>query len=305
MDFELEKFKTDVILPEFAAARGYAVDRRQSSLNSVVMRHPDGDKIIIARYEGTTHWVYFSVRDDRDNGTVVDFLQNRSGGSLGQVRKTLREWLGSSRPASQLPLFVKELQPVSRDRAAVIAAWEKAEACLSLPYLTGRGLGPEILTLPLFAGCVRVDRRHNALFPHYNKEGLCGFEIKNKNFTGFASGAVKGLWYSQAKTTDNRLILTESAIDGMSFHVLLGDKFTRYMSTGGELNPQQPLLLRGAMEKLPPSAVVVLGFDDDEGGEKLVKEVEAIAPAGRKLVRMKPDTAKDWNQILKNKLGLK
>ncbi|MDD2465284.1 MAG: DUF3991 and TOPRIM domain-containing protein [Desulfobulbus sp.] len=200
---------------------------------------------------------------------------------------------------------MKELQPVSRDRAAVIAAWEKAEVCTSLPYLTGRGLGPEVLSLPLFAGCVRVDHRHNALFPHYDKEGLCGFEIKNKNFTGFASGAVKGLWYSQAKTTDHQLVLIESAIDGMSFHVLFGDKFTRYMSTGGELNPQQPLLLRGAMEKLPPSAVVVLGFDDDEGGEKLVKEVEAIAPAGRKLVRMKPDTGKDWNQILQNKLGLK
>ncbi len=304
MDFELEKFKTDVVLPEFAAARGYAVDRRASSRNSVVMRHPDGDKIIIARYEGTNHWVYFSVRDDRDNGTVVDFLQNRGGGSLGLVRQTLRGWLGSSRPVSQLPLFVRELQPVSRDRAGVIAAWEKAEICTSLPYLSGRGLGADALGLPLFADRVRVDHRRNALFPHYDKEGLCGFEIKNKDFTGFAAGGVKGLWYSESKTTDNRLVLTESAIDGISFHVLQGDKFTRYMSTGGELNPQQPALLRGAIEKLHPSAAVVLAFDNDEGGDKLVKEVEAIAPAGRELRRIKPD-AKDWNQVLKNKLGLK
>ncbi len=304
MDSELEKFKTDVILPELAASRGYAVDRRASSRNSVVMRHPDGDKIIIARYEGTTHWVYCSVRDDRDNGTVVDFLQNRGGGSLGMVRKTLREWLGSTRPTSQLPLFVKELQPVSRDRAGVFAEWEKAEACAALPYLTGRGLGPDVLALPLFAGCVRVDRRNNALFPHYDKEGLCGFEVKNKSFTGFAAGGRKGLWYSQTKITDARLVLVESAIDAMSFHVLYGDLFTRYMSTGGELNPQQPLLLRGAMEKLHPSAVVVLGFDDDEGGEKITKEVEAVAPAGRTLLRMKPEGGKDWNKILTNKLGL-
>ena len=252
MDSELERFKTDVVLPEFAAARGYAVDRRQSSRNSVVMRHPDGDKIIIARYEGTNHWVYFSVRDDRDNGTVVDFLQNRGGGSLGLVRQALRGWLGSSRPVSQLPLFVRELQPVSRDRAGVIAAWEKAEVCTALPYLIGRGLGADILGLPLFADRMRVDHRRNALFPHYDKEGLCGFEIKNKDFTGFAAGGVKGLWYSESKTTDNRLILTESAIDGLSFHVMLGDQFTRYMSTGGELNPQQPALLRGAMKNCIP-----------------------------------------------------
>lgn len=304
MDSELERFKTDVILPELAASRGYAVDRRASSRNSVVMRHPDGDKIIIARYEGTTHWVYCSVRDDRDNGTVVDFLQNRGGGSIGMVRKTLRTWLGSTRPTSQLPLFVKELQPVSRDRAGVFAEWEKAEVCTALPYLTGRGLGPEVLALPLFAGCIRVDRRNNALFPHYDKEGLCGFEVKNKGFTGFAAGGRKGLWYSQTKTTDGRLVLVESAIDAMSFHVLYGDLFTRYMSTGGELNPQQPLLLRGAMEKLHPSAVVVLGFDDDEGGEKIAKEVKAVAPAGRTLLRMKPEGGKDWNKLLTNKLGL-
>ena len=304
MDTELETFKTDVLLPELAASKGYALDRRASSRNSVVMRHPDGDKIIIARYEGTTHWVYFSVRDDRDNGTVIDFLQNRGAGTLGLVRKTLRDWLGTTRPDSQLPLFVKDLQPVSRDRASVMAAWEMAEPCTALPYLTGRGLGPEVLALPLFAGCVRMDRRNNALFPHYDKEGLCGFEVKNKGFTGFATGGVKGLWYSQAKTTDARLVLVESAIDAMSFHALQGDMFTRYMSTGGELNPQQPVLLRGAMEKLHPSAVVVLAFDNDEGGDKIAKEVEAVAPAGRKLLRMRPEGGKDWNQILKARLGL-
>ena len=304
MDTELETFKTDVLLPELAASKGYALDRRASSRNSVVMRHPDGDKIIIARYEGTTHWVYFSVRDDRDNGTVIDFLQNRGAGSLGLVRKTLRDWLGTTRPDSQLPLFVKDLQPVSRDRASVMAAWEMAEPCTALPYLTGRGLGPEVLALPLFAGCVRMDRRNNALFPHYDKEGLCGFEVKNKGFTGFATGGVKGLWYSQAKATDGRLVLVESAIDAMSFHALQGDMFTRYMSTGGELNPQQPTLLRGAMEKLHPSAVVVLAFDNDEGGDKIAGEVEAVAPAGRKLLRVRPEGAKDWNQILKARLGL-
>ena len=76
------------------------------------------------------------------------------------------------------------------------------------------------------------------------------------------------------------------------------------MSTGGELNPQQPTLLRGAIEKLHPSAEIVLGFDDDEGGEKIAKEVEAVAPPGRKLVRMLPDGGKDWNQVLKNRLEL-
>ena len=305
MDQELERFKTGVNLSEFAAARGYALDRRESSRNSAVMRHPDGDKIVIARHE-SGNWVYFSVRDGSDNGTVIDFLQHRDGGSLGNVRKTLRAWSGSPRPSVPEVAFVRDLFPVSRDRAAVMAAWDRARATLALPYLTSRGLGPEVLGLPIFTGCVRVDERNNALFPHYDREGLCGFEIKNRDFTGFAAGGIKGLWYSQAKTTDARLVLTESAIDAMSFHVLQGDAWTRYMSTGGSLNPQQPALLRGAMEKLAPSGVVLLAFDLDDGGEKLAEEVRAIAPAGRDVRRVVPEVGagKDWNEALKVHLGL-
>jgi hypothetical protein len=129
------------------------------------MRHPDSDKIVVARNDASGAWVYFSVRDDRDNGTIIDFLQNRGGGSLGEVRKTLRAWLGSSRPPVEPALFIRDLAPVSRDRAVVVAAWERARACTALPYLTSRGLGPDVLALPRFEGCVRVDQRNNALFP--------------------------------------------------------------------------------------------------------------------------------------------
>jgi hypothetical protein len=304
---ELDDFKTAINLSEFAASRSYVLDARASSRNSAVMRNPgDNDKIIITRNADSGHWIYFSVRDDRDNGTVIDFLQNRGGGSLGEVRKTLRAWLGSPRPVLQPTLFARDLVPVSRDRAAVLTAWERARACASLPYLTSRGLGPEVLALPRFEGCVRVDQRNNALFSHYDKDGLCGFEIKNKGFTGFAPGGVKGLWHGKTKPSDHWLVLTESAIDGLSFHVLHGGDSARYMSTGGALNPQQPALLRGAMEKMPEGSVIILAFDLDEAGDRLADEVKALAPAGRVVRRMLPDagTGKDWNDMLKSRLGL-
>lgn len=306
MDQELERFKTEINLSEFAASRGYALDRRESSRNSAVMRRPDGDKIIIALNEATGAWMYFSVRDDRDNGTVIDFLQNRGGGSLGEVRKTLRAWHGSPRPVLQPTLFARDLVPVSRDRAAVLTAWERARACASLPYLTSRGLGPDVLALPRFEGCFRVDQRNNALFPHYDKDGLCGYEIKNEGFTGFAPGGVKGLWHSKTKPSDHWLVLTESAIDAYSFQVIHGGDSARYMSTGGALNPQQPSLLRGAMEKMPDGSVIILAFDFDDAGDKLAEEVKALAPAGRKVRRMLPEpgTGKDWNAMLKHRLGL-
>lgn len=305
-DQELERFKTEVNLSEYAAAKGYCLDRRESSRNSAVMRHTNGDKIIISRSQQGGAWVYFSVRDNKDNGTIIDFIQNRMGGGLGKVRAELREWAGTSHPTICEKLYAISVVPVTRDRSKVIRMLECAKLCISLPYLIGRGISPEILNLPRFAGCIRVDSRRNVLFPHYDREGLCGFEIKNKGFTGFSSGGIKGLWCSRTRESDMQLVLAESAIDALSYHALYGDEETRYMSTGGELNPQQPDLLRSAMKKLHPGAVVVLAFDNDAGGEKIADEVRAVAPPDCELCRVLPDSSlgKDWNEVLKKQLGL-
>ena len=195
--------------------------------------------------------------------------------------------------------------PITRDVAKVLMEWEQASFRAAVPYLTGRGLGPALLTLPRFSGSLRVDRRGNVLFPHYDKTGLCGYEIKNAGFTGFAPGGTKGLWFSQCHPTDTRLVLAESAIDGMSYHVLNPEAAARYMSTGGSLSPKQPALLRGAMEKMAPGSVVILAFDDDEGGEQLTEEVRGLAPSSVELRRaVPPDGANDWNDALKAAKGL-
>ena len=96
---ELETFKTSINLTAYAAGQGYQLDRKESSRSSVVMRHPDGDKIIIARNQ-SGHWVYFSVKDEADNGSIVDFIQNRTGQNLGQVRQALRAWRGNGLPVT-------------------------------------------------------------------------------------------------------------------------------------------------------------------------------------------------------------
>jgi hypothetical protein len=59
---ELDVFKSEINLTEYAAAQGYRIDRRARSPNSVVMRSDAGDKIVIMRGQDG-HWIYFSVRD--------------------------------------------------------------------------------------------------------------------------------------------------------------------------------------------------------------------------------------------------
>ena len=90
---ELTRFKTDINLVVYVASKGYQVIKGESSKASTVMVDGQGDKLIIATAEDG-HGIYFSVRDDADNGSIIDFVQRLQGLNLGQVRKELRPWIG-------------------------------------------------------------------------------------------------------------------------------------------------------------------------------------------------------------------
>ena len=116
-DPELEDFKR-LNLGELATAHGYTLDRKESSRSSLVMRHADGDKIIIATGEDG-HGVFFSVKADA-SGSVLDFVMYRQGGNLGHARKTLRAYKPPSFPTAR-----PDAQPIPHDRAALAAQWHR------------------------------------------------------------------------------------------------------------------------------------------------------------------------------------
>ncbi|MEM8866771.1 MAG: toprim domain-containing protein [Verrucomicrobiota bacterium] len=97
---------------------------------------------------------------------------------------------------------------------------------------------------------------------------------------------------------------TQSAIDVLNYAAMYPCAEARYMSTGGELNPVQPDLIRSAIEKMPESAEIVLAVDNDEGGKKLSAKIQAIfdqiSSAERVLRIHAPDHAgQDWNDALR------
>jgi hypothetical protein len=300
---ELERFKTAINLTEYAACQGYLLDRRASSRNSVVMRHTNGDKIVIAQGEDQ-HWIYFSVRDDSDNGSIIDFVQRRRRCTLGDVRRELRPWIGGavSRPALQL--YVPEVVPVSKDRAGVIRALAAMRPVESHRYLEEeRAIPRELLIHPRFVGRILVDARSNASFPHADRDGPCGYEIKNRNFTGFAPGGEKGLWMSRVQRTDTALVIAESAIDALSYAALHPDEHARCASFAGAMNPGQPALIRDALARLPSGSVARIATDNDADGAGFAAIIEGlVAETGRgdlAVERAAPVNAKDWNDVLR------
>ena len=307
---ELRSFKREINLIEYAVSYGYEIDRKASSRGSAVLRHPDGDKVVIAR-DTAGCWIYFSVRDDQDNGTIIDFVQQRRSVSLGEVRRELRQWVPGCRAAA-LPSSARRsapptLQPASpKDLEVVRARFETMRPVAGRhAYLESeRGIPADVLKHPRFAGCIRTDARGNAVFPHWNAEGLCGFELKNRGFIGFALGGVKGLWSSATWADDSALVITESAIDALSHFALRRPPFTRYASTAGALNHVQPDLIRQAVASLPPRSVVIIATDNDAGGDKLAAVIrELLAPLASqvRIIEDRPIVpGADWNDLLRN-----
>lgn len=309
---ELEDFKTAIDLRSFAAAAfGFELDTKASSANSAVMRGPDGSKIIVARDRRDGHYVYFAVGDPSDSGSIIDFAQKRGVGSLGQVRKALRPYLGQ--PAD-LPLrarFDRPLEPIERDIAAVraaVAGMQPLKAGVH-PYLNKRGLLPATLSHPRFAGRIRVDDRGNGVFLHIGRDGgVCGGEVKNAGFTGFLRAGAKSAFASTIREDDDALVVAESAIDLLSYAQMFGIGRRRFLSLAGQVSPEQLELLKSAAAKLPRVAHVFLAFDNDPAGKALFEK--KVAPifngAGRDLIvipHFPPDEGADWNDVLRERCG--
>lgn len=318
---ELEQIKRLDLRVLAAELLGYTVCVKKSSRGSTAMDGPDGGRILIG-LAGDGHYVFCSVRGQA-SGSIVDLYQHHHpGASIGEVRKAVRPFLedgmgfvpgvpphrspGSAPSLSEL----EPLRPIEKDILGVRARYAGFESIG--PYHSylreERGLPPAILRDPKFADRIRVDERGNAIFPHFNADGLCGWEAKNCDFTSFAAGGKKGLWCSVPAEGDDRLVIAESAIDALSYAAIRGAARARFVSFSGGLNPGQPELLARAMNRMPTGSRVIAAVDNDEAGDRFVDQLgELVDGIGREdLVFLKGRPAErgdDWNDTLRSFSG--
>lgn len=301
-DEELVRMKR-LSLPLYAASLGYFIDKRESWRGSAVLRHTNGDKVIVSRNaEGT--FLYYSVRDDRDNGTIIDFIARRKSLNLGEIRQELRAW--ASIPAPPLP-DLPELSKTPKDLEAVRKRYASMPVADRHPYLEEeRGIPAAVLQHPRFAGRIKRDRYGAAVFAHTDADGVvCGYELKNRGgFTGYASGGQKGISLSNSKSTDRRLLLVEGAVDALSHLAIFGDPDTRYGSVGGKLTRAQYLVIRTAICAMPAGSEIIAGTDADAAGDALANELKVIfddcGRADLSFWREEPSLGKDWNDMLRS-----
>ena len=129
---DFSRFKSEINLTQYAAHLGYEIDRKKSTRSSVAMKG-GADKIIISRRGGV--WVYFSVTDDRDNGTIINFVQNRTHKTIAKIGQELQEWIGGGVSLPEPKAYVREVAEQEYDSARVARVFKKCRPAFKHVYL--------------------------------------------------------------------------------------------------------------------------------------------------------------------------
>lgn len=303
MDIELDRFKSDISLADFAQAEyGYTKDKAKSSRNSLVLRI-GSDTVVITRGEDG-HDVYFSRADENDCGSIIDFVKNRVGDNnakLVRVRQVLRPWCpGSKRPAAKMPARSPE-RPVaaSKDMAQVLAKVVALKPYSGQYLIRERKLDPDVIA----AFNVLQDERGNACFVHRSIDGITGWEVKNNGYKGFSAGGLNSLFMAQLGPpvqieNVQKVMITEAVVDCMSHAQMkyqLGMSVLYIGTAGAQLSELQQISLKHVLAAAC-SARVVLAMDNDLAGHVMAERVQSLEP-GRPMVRELPKY-KDWSEDL-------
>lgn len=301
---ELEIFKREISLTEFAQSLGYVVVKKESSRCCTVMKG-DNDKIIVATSKSDGHGIYFSVGDQRDSGSVIDFAQRRLGGSLGHVRKELRGWVSAAsrpsprrRPASERPA---KPDPVDRDRAELLSRWAATSSYIENYLTDARGLDADLVA----AWGVRQDASGNALFPHFDEDGVCGWEEKRSDHSRFCRGGQLGLTLTKLDCCPvQRIVVTEASIDAMSWAQLNGrPEGTVYCSLAGSVSTRQIDLMKAFISSASPGVEVVIATDADAPGDQKAQKLEEALSDLLVARSRPPEPYKDWNDVVREGVG--
>ena len=286
-----------VDLVALAEKFGYRLDRAKSTKTVKVIRDGHGDKLLV-KMDGE-YPVFCSCRDDRDRGSVIDFVMKRL--NLGYVDAV--NYLGggnggTNRPPSPYRQFKSVEAPALSGEALrkkIAAVWNASVWNPNHTYLLSRGLVPETLNDSRFMDTFRKDKKGNAVFLHVDREGLCGYELRNTGFKSFCEGGRKGIWRSNNIKTADEVVVCEAVIDCLSHAQLYGGD-SAYVATGGALSGLQRDLMASLFAKAQSRGVrVVIATDNDDTGEKFYQQFQSSA-SGR-LDRETP-ISKDWNQDL-------
>ena len=263
----------------------------------------NGKDTIVIKRQQDGNYTFWSPTS-KNKGSVIDFLMWQENIGMSQACKVALQKMGgvSQNVNTSKPQTPKHIEPVQELDQEKLRQLKPVE---SHPYLESRGI--DNINNDRFKGTVFADERHNAVFPHKNATNeTVGYAMKNKNFDGFSPGGSKNLWKSNQLAQDNQLVVTESAIDALSYAKLMGKRDpkqmdnTRFISTEGAFSPEVQTMLKAEIGLMPENVQVIAAFDNDNQGWKFATELKSTCEDMEHKCRIDIPRVKgyDWNDVL-------
>ena len=261
-DLTFQKIKEQVELPELLTHYGYNL-KKGEDLGKGKWHVFEGDDTLVVFKGRGNDWMYFNSHDDRDKGSVIDWMKNRvnSGRIVGidqqpgrNVWQTVNDHFRAylNLPEDQRPKL--ELPPISQTAPGEKFHSIYTKDCRPLEnttYLEGRGITKSTIENPQFAGRI-LNQLHtvqkegmpaktfvNTAFPAYHEGRVVGLELKGEGYKGQApeSEFSRSLWLS--KLPEGRpaahMVVAESALDALSYAQMHPGEKALYASTAGVL----------------------------------------------------------------------
>ena len=290
---EIEEFKRNINLALYAEDFGYSLDKNKSSTNTFILK--SAEDALVVSINRNSHWQYFNSNNDaKDQGTIIDFLQNRTALNFGQIRKKLREFSGY-REGFQTPIPIVDKTDINRVKNFI----KHCKPVVENEYLYSRDISFETLNAPLFKNRILEGYKGAAIFPHYGHDGITSYEVTNKDFKHFPDFGKRGLWLSRAPTQVDRVVFLESPVEALSYYQYHKEPVNTLLVSGsGNWSKSADALILVLAEKYR-SAVLVAGFNNDKGGYLQTERLEKILSSEFKLTKEYPiGDGADWNKLL-------
>jgi len=282
-ELNFNQVKKDINLVDLVLTLGYQHNRAKSGSDVEKGKFhtfdykgkPGLDQVIIYKAP-SGDYLYFNRADDRDKGSVIDFLKNRienpriegivaSPGKnvWASVIENAKRFLNLPPEVRNVsPQLQQRMEPVQRGEGYIPEFLRKTTPLTDTRYLNSRGINSETLASPLFEGRIlnhvhegttkdgQAYKFTNTAFPQLYKDGIVGLEIKANGFKGQAADSLNSaaLWLSKPNTKTNTLVVAESAIDALSYHQLKQPTNALYASTSGQLTDNKVAELRRVIE---------------------------------------------------------
>lgn len=272
------------------------------------------DKLVITlRGKGGFSW--FFNNSTGEHGTIINLVQIEMGlPSIGHAKKEIRKLYGDMRPGRERKKPVKapfpKPQPVVDDepdphKIDLSRKWNSFKDMVEErdAYLLNRGINRD--TIREFFPELKIDYYGNPCFRHKYSRRVTGWEYRDIRphvdcSSMFSKGGLKSFFNHRTGGEIEFIVITEGAIKSLAFHQIYQLGNALHLAAAGRYSKLQESLLSQLFEKMP-NAKIICAADNDAAGDAYFEQQKILAGPERKVYRMKPESVKDWDDLLVNK----